>query len=49
LRITLISVQLGLAIGSRTDLCSVRIMHHVKQVQYAHPQQDHNLLTLLPS
>ena len=38
-----------MAIGSRTDLCNVQTMHHVKQVQYTDLQQDHTLLTLLPS
>jgi len=40
---------LGLAVSSRTDLCSVWIINHVIQVQYADPQQDHTLLTLLSS
>jgi hypothetical protein len=31
----------GLAVTSRTDLCCVQIICHVKQVQYVEPQEDH--------
>jgi len=31
----------GLALSSRTDLCCVQIIRHVKQVQYVEPQEDH--------
>jgi hypothetical protein len=31
----------GLAIDSRTDVCSVGVAHYVEQVQYVEPQEDH--------
>jgi len=34
---TFASIWLG---GSRTELHSVQITHHVKQVQYVEPQED---------
>jgi len=41
LQSTLPCIWLALAISTRTDLPSVHIMHHVKQVQYMEPQEDH--------
>ena len=41
---TLVTVWLGLAIGSKLDLRSVCITHHVKQVQYVEPQEDYIFL-----
>ena len=43
---TLVSVWLGSAIGSRTELHSLIIIH-VKQVQYVEPSQAHNVLASL--
>ena len=43
------SIWLGLAIGSRTDLHSVRIRQYVKQVQYVEPQEDCIAVALLSS
>lgn len=42
----LATAWLGLAVGSRMDLRSVRITH-VKQVQYVKPQEERILLALL--
>jgi len=37
----LMSAGLGLTTSSRTDLCSVQMIHDVKQVQYVELQEDH--------
>jgi len=47
LHYTFTSAWLGLAIGSRTDLRSVRVTHHVNQVQCIEPQQDRIFLAWL--
>jgi hypothetical protein len=44
---TLASVRLGSAIGSRTELHSVKITQRVKQVQYVEPWEAHNVLVSL--
>jgi len=44
LELELICACLGLAVCSRTDLRSVGITQHVKQVQYVEPQEDHIFL-----
>jgi len=44
---TLASVWLGSAIGSRTEPHRVRIIQHVKQVQYVEPSEAHNVLASL--
>ena len=35
-------VCLGLAVGSRMDLCSVQIAYNVKQEQYVAPHQSNS-------
>jgi len=41
---TLFSEWLDMAIGSSTDLTSVRITHYVKQVQYKEPKEGRIVL-----
>lgn len=41
---TCTSAYLAFGIGLRTGLCSVQIMHHIKQIQYVEPKEDHMFL-----
>ena len=38
---------LELAVDWRTDMPSVRVIHHVNQVQYVEQQEDHTFLSPL--